>query len=67
MQDGWVEIYTADSQYKAELIVGLLNENGIEAITLNQQDSVYLIGDIKIYVHRDAIVMAKRILENSQL
>jgi hypothetical protein len=67
LQDGWVDIYTADSQYKAELIVGLLSENGIEAIMLNQQDSVYLIGEIKIYVHRDNVVLAKHILENTEL
>lgn len=66
MDADWIKIYAADTQYKADLIVGLLKENGIEAVTLSKQDSVYLIGEIDIYVHRDAVVTAKHILENAQ-
>ena len=47
----------------AELNKAVLQENGIESIVLNAQDSSYLFGSIDLYVHRDDVLKAKRILE----
>ncbi len=67
MYPDWVNIYTADTVFKAELVIGILNENGIEAVIFNKQDSAYLFGDIQVYVHRNSVVLAKRIIENTKL
>jgi hypothetical protein len=61
----WVKIYTADTPFKADLAIGLLAEHGIEAVTFNKKDSVYLFGDIEVYVHRDLVALAKHILETT--
>ncbi|UPT69156.1 MAG: DUF2007 domain-containing protein [Sphingobacteriales bacterium JAD_PAG50586_3] len=65
MNTDWVKIYSADSPYKAEIAMGLLAEHGIEAITFNKIDSVYLLGDVEVYVHRDLVALAKHILETT--
>lgn len=67
MYPDWVIIYTADTVFKAELVIGVLNENGIEAVIFNKQDSAYLFGDVQVYVHRNSVVLAKRIIENIKL
>lgn len=67
MYPDWVKIYSADTPFKAELIIGVLQENGIEAVMFNKQDSAYLFGEIEVYVHRNSVVLAKRIIENTKL
>lgn len=37
----------------AEMVQGVLADNDIEAVILNQQDSSYLIGEIEVFVHKD--------------
>ena len=42
-----------------------LEENGIESIIINKQDSVYnAFGDIELYVNRNDILKAKQLLES---
>jgi len=49
----WIKIYTAEKKYKSELIMGMLEENGIECEEISTRDSSFLIGTIDIYVHPD--------------
>lgn len=44
--EGWTCIFTTNHLHEAELIKGMLEEHQIVAITVNKQDSVYLIGEI---------------------
>jgi hypothetical protein len=46
----WTKIYTTSDPIKAELIKQLLEENGIEAVLLNKQDSSYLFGEVQVLV-----------------
>lgn len=59
----WVTIFESTIPVKAQMIKILLIENGIEAILLNQQDSIYpVIGDLKVLVKRDNVILAKKII-----
>ena len=43
----------------------MLEENGINVVLLNKQDSSYLMfGPIELYVHEEEIIQAKKLLEN---
>ena len=43
----------------------MLEENGINVVLLNKQDSSYLMfGPIELYVHEEEINQAKKLLEN---
>jgi hypothetical protein len=62
MNKDWVKIFSTDVNYKAELIKGLLVENGIEAVVINKKDSSYHFGELEIYVNADDVLKAKHIL-----
>ena len=63
MEKDWAHVATYSLAALAELNKAVLLENGIEAIVLNAQDSSYLFGSIDVYVHRNDVIKAKRILE----
>ncbi len=62
MDKNWIKIYSTGVNYKAELLKGLLIENEIEAIIINKKDSIYLFGELELYVHIDDVIKAKHIL-----
>jgi hypothetical protein len=48
---GWVKLYSTKNYLEANIIKGKLEENNIQAVILNRQDSSYLvIGEVEIYV-----------------
>jgi hypothetical protein len=54
MEKDWIKIFDTTSPFEAELIKGMLLENGVNAVLLNRQDSSYLQalpGQAEVYVH----------------
>lgn len=66
MEKNWVKIFSTTAQYKAELIKGLLLENGIESVIINKQDSSYLFGELELYVNSDDAIQAKHIITTQE-
>jgi hypothetical protein len=64
MENDWVKIYECGKQYEIEIISGMLEENEIESVIMNKQDSVYLFGEYELYVKRDEILKAKTLIQN---
>jgi hypothetical protein len=63
MEDNWVAIHTSSFPHTAELFKAKLAENNIESIIINNQDSFYKsIGDVELYVERDNVIPAMRII-----
>lgn len=62
MDNEWVKIYTAGKLYDAELVKGMLEQNGIESKIFNQKDRAFLVGDIELYVHSKDAEKAKQII-----
>jgi hypothetical protein len=61
----WCKIYTTDSYAEANIIKGMLEENSIQAILLNKQDSSYLfLGEIELYVSVHFKDVAIRLVNN---
>ncbi len=46
----WVKIQSFDRYHQAELRKNILNRNGINAVILDEKDSLFLLGDIDLYV-----------------
>ena len=57
-----VHIYSVGSPYEAELIRHMLQDHDIAAFIVNKQDSTYRFGDVEIYVHRDQVIPAKKLI-----
>ncbi len=46
----WVKIQTFERYHQAELRKNILNQNGINAVILDEKDSLFLLGSIDLYV-----------------
>jgi len=63
MEKNWTKIYSTGKPYKAEILKGMLEENDVEAVIINKQDSAYLFGELELYVDADDVMKATRIIE----
>jgi hypothetical protein len=67
MQD-WFKLYSTKDYLEANIIKGKLEENNIQAVILNRQDSSYLVfGEIEIYVPLHLKDIALHLINNALL
>ena len=57
-----VHIHSVGTLYLAELIRQMLAEHDIPSFIINKQDSVYKFGEIELYVNRDQVIRAKKLI-----
>ncbi len=68
MEEGWTKIYTTDRDYQADIIIELLDENGIAGVIMNKRDSSNVaFGNIEVYVNDDDKNKALEIIKQSEL
>lgn len=66
MDSNWVKVYSTNTEYKAEIMKALLEEEDIQAILINKKDSSYHFGEIELYVHHEHIIKANRIITHEE-
>jgi len=49
MHNDWAIVFTTQDSFNAELIKNMLLSNNIKAIIINQKDSSYNFGEVKVY------------------
>lgn len=64
MADLWQTIYSTNQIHMAEMVKTILSDNEIDSVLFNQQDSMYLFGDIEVKVKPDDVIKAKFIIKN---
>lgn len=64
MENDWVVIYNTGKLYLAQMAKEILEEEDIECILLNKQDSILLIGEIEVLVKRELVIKAKHLIKN---
>ena len=62
MEKNLREIYSADKQYKVDIIQELLAEHNIDSVTLDQKGSAFLVGEILVYVDEKDEKKAREII-----
>ena len=71
MEKNWTKIYSSNKPINAEIIKQMLEENGINTVDINQQDSSYnMFGNIHLYVHQEDHKKANKLIKkynNDQL
>lgn len=64
MTQNWYLLYSTRSLPEASIIKGMLEENGVQVIIVNKQDSSYLsFGDIEVYVPNHFKDIAQQLLD----
>ena len=67
MEKDWINIFTTNQAYLAEMIKDVLADNDVQAVIMNKQDSAYItIGDIEIYVKAENVIRAKFLINKLQ-
>ncbi|MBC9911015.1 DUF2007 domain-containing protein [Chitinophaga varians] len=67
MEKGWVKIFSSDRPFEAEIVKGMLADNGVTAVLINRQSSSYNItlpGQVELYVHEKEEQTAKDLVHN---
>lgn len=65
MEKDWALLYSSFTLLDVQMKKIFLEENGIDAVIINKQDSVYkAFGEVELYVRRDLILKAKNLLES---
>jgi|TARA_B110000263_G_scaffold39322_1_gene30985 hypothetical protein len=62
MDDDWSVVFSTQNIFKAEIIRNILLTNNINAVLMNQKDSSYLFGTVKIYTKKKDIKKAQKII-----
>ena len=64
MEKDWIKIYRTGDLYRAELAKKVIEENGIDAVIMNQKDSSYLtFGEIEVLVKPEDEEKAKKLIK----
>ena len=60
MEKDWVQVYSTDKMFQAEILKQVLSDHEIEAVIINKMDSSYKsFGEIEIYVKNVHVIRAK--------
>jgi len=65
--EDWSKIYITNLFHRAEIVIAVLEDHGIEASMIDKRDSSYLFGDIEVFVHAANIEQAKKIILENEL
>jgi len=64
MENDWVAIAGFVDDVRSQIAVDRLMTNGINAVAVDKRDSIYKIGEIEVFVHRDNVIIAKEIIKD---
>ena len=63
MEKNWINIFSSANPIEVEIVKQMLNENNINAVILNKQDSSYnLFGSIDLYVKEENQTIALQLI-----
>jgi len=63
LEKGWTKIFITQDEKISMLLSSILDEQGINAVSINKKDSSYqMFGNIEIYVKDDNVKKAKKII-----
>ncbi len=65
--DEWQKVYSSQFEHKVHLVKAVLKSEGIEAVILNQQDSLYLFGEVELFVQPDDVLRSRQIILKEEL
>ncbi len=64
MEKGWKILTHFSHRSRAEMFLGLLESQDVQAVLINKKGSELLIGSVEVYVREEAFDKAKDILNN---
>ena len=65
MDNDWIAVFITGKYYQALFARECLDDEGIESVIMNKQDSTYLFGDVELFVRQIDVIKAKHILKSA--
>jgi hypothetical protein len=66
MEKDWVKVYISQFPHKVEIMKALLEDNDIDCVIMNKQDSSYLFGYLELYVEAINVIQANQIIQEHE-
>ena len=63
MEANLVHIFSSGQPYKTEMARQMLTDHNIQSFLVNKQDSAYKFGVVELYVNRDDVIRAKKLIQ----
>lgn len=70
MHNDWVLIHTTSNNNTAQIVKGVLSNEGINSVIVNKRDTMHLHlnnASIEVYVQPNDVLKAKNIIEKNKL
>ncbi len=64
MENEWVVIAGFTDDVRSQIAVERLLTSDIDAVAVDKRDSIYKIGEIEVFVHRDNVLIAMDIIKD---
>jgi hypothetical protein len=58
-----IHIFSSGQPYKTEMARQMLTDHNIQSFLVNKQDSAYKFGVVELYVNRDDVIRAKKLIQ----
>jgi hypothetical protein len=65
--DGWIKVFSSSQPVQVEAVKALLIENDIEPVEISKKDSVYIFGEVEVYVKAESEIDALLLLSQLNL
>lgn len=63
--DSWIKVFENQNQIRAEIVKGVLEENGISAVVMNKKETVYhVFGTYEVLVTNENVLEAMKLIQN---
>ncbi|MFN3999886.1 putative signal transducing protein [Algoriphagus sp.] len=63
--DSWIKVFENQNQIRAEIVKGVLEENGISAVVMNKKETVYhVFGTYEVLVPKGDALLAMQLIQN---
>ncbi len=63
MEDiNWTKIFSSSLEHEVDIIKGVLAESEIDSVIINKKDSLYLIGEVELYVNSEQAFIAQQLI-----
>lgn len=60
----WQKVFSDKLQYRAEIVVAVLKDSGLQPVMMNKQDTSYQLGAYEIHVPANEVIRAIKIIND---
>lgn len=60
----WQKVYSDNNEYRANIVVSVLEDFGIQPVLVNKKDAAYQLGHYEVHVASDYVIRAIKIIKD---